>query len=214
MTNKLSELALKHGTDKWGHHWYTDKYEKILAHLKNKAIKLLEIGVGGYEYPDRGGQSLKMWKEFFPKAQIFGLDYFDKSKLQEDRIKIFKGSQSDEAILNQIKNYCKELHVIIDDGSHKCFDQITSFKNLFPWMDANGIYIIEDTETSYWRDYGGNDKWLADPLTCVNYFKALTDALNHKTIAGDVMAPPHFIDMIESITFYRNIIVIQKGVNR
>lgn len=214
MINKLSELATKHGTDKWNHHWYTDKYEKILSRFKNSPIKLLEIGVGGYEFPDRGGQSLRMWKEFFPKGQIYGLDFYDKSQLEEPRIQIFKGSQSDDSVLNEIKNAAGELHVVIDDGSHKCFDQIASFKNLFPWIDANGVYIIEDTETSYWPDYGGNNKWLGDPLTCVNYFKSLCDGLNHETIASEVMTPLPFIDMIESITFYRNIIAIQKGVNR
>ena len=63
--NYLSQLAIKHGTDKWGHHFYTDKYEDILKHLKEAEIKLLEIGVGGYEFPDRGGGSLRMWKEYF-----------------------------------------------------------------------------------------------------------------------------------------------------
>lgn len=209
---ELAKLATQHQTDKWNHHWYCDKYEKILRHWKDSAIHLLEIGIGGYEFPDRGGQSLKMWRDYFKKALIFGLDIYDKTGLDGDRITTFKGSQTDPAFLDSLKPIMKFLHLVIDDGSHRCSDIITAFENLFPWLPDGGIYIVEDTETSYWEDYGGNSKWLEDPKTTMNYFKRLADGMNWQTIPDYPKQPIN--DMIESITFYRNIIVITKGINR
>jgi hypothetical protein len=46
----LTQLAIKHGTDKWGPHFYTPVYHKLFAHLRERPLRLLEIGVGGYEY--------------------------------------------------------------------------------------------------------------------------------------------------------------------
>lgn len=40
-----------------------------------------------------------MWKEYFPRAQIVSLDYYDKTALQEDRIRIYHGSQDDPVLL-------------------------------------------------------------------------------------------------------------------
>ena len=47
----------------------------------DEEIKLLEIGVGGYDDPHKGGESLKMWLEFFSKGKIFALDFFYKNSI-------------------------------------------------------------------------------------------------------------------------------------
>ena len=61
ITPNLSELALKHGTDKNSTHYYTCHYEQHLERFRHEPVRLLEIGVGGYEDPSLGGQ----WKEYF-----------------------------------------------------------------------------------------------------------------------------------------------------
>jgi hypothetical protein len=209
---ELSQLALKHGTDKWNHHFYTDHYHEHLQHFRESEIKLLEIGVGGYEHPDRGGESLRMWSEYFPHASIFGIDYFDKSEIKVPaRTKILKGSQSDIPFLKEVYNQMGGIHVVIDDGSHKCQDIITSFQFLFPLLDKNGIYIIEDTETSYWEDYGGSFNLYAKNTT-INFFKDFIDGQNWMTIPN---YPTTIFNMtIKSITYYRNLIIIEKGENK
>jgi hypothetical protein len=204
----LSSLATQHGTDKWNHHYYTDIYHHYLQHLKNSSIKLLEIGVGGYEYPDRGGQSLKMWKDYFPHGQIWAIDIYDKSKLQEDRIAILQGSQNDADFLQEVFNRMGGLHVVVDDGSHKCSDVIASFQKLFPLLDENGIYIIEDTETSYWESYGGSFD-LNNPCTTKNFFISLLHGLDHITIPNFPVS--YFTKNIKGMSFYRNLIIVQKG---
>src|SRR5262245_57431873 len=85
----LVSLATRFKTDKWGVHYYAKHYERHLAHLRNRAFNLLEIGVGGYARLDRGGASLRMWKHYFPLARVFGMDIYDKSAIHEPRIKTF-----------------------------------------------------------------------------------------------------------------------------
>ena len=154
-----------------------------MTHLKKfrfNKINLLEIGVGGYKNPLGGGHSLRMWKKYFPFGRIFSLDIYDKSSLQENRIKIFKGSQIDKDFLEGVSDYIGEIDIIIDDGSHINEHVIKSFNILFPKLKDGGVYIVEDTQTSYWEDYGGDSKDLKNPKTMMNYFKNLTDSLNNQ----------------------------------
>jgi len=44
----LKQLAIKHKSDKHGFHFYTEIYESFMFPKKNKSIKILEIGDGGY----------------------------------------------------------------------------------------------------------------------------------------------------------------------
>src|SRR5262245_54084192 len=74
----LPALAAYFGTDKWGEHWYARHYQAHFAPLRRRRLRLLEIGIGGYDDPHKGGESLRMWKAYFPNAQIFGLDITDK----------------------------------------------------------------------------------------------------------------------------------------
>ena len=60
--NDLNRLALLFHADKWGSHWYTQHYQRYFQPLRDKTLNLLEIGVGGYESPNEGGESLRMWK--------------------------------------------------------------------------------------------------------------------------------------------------------
>ena len=89
LADDLTNLASHYGTDKWGIHRYTPHYQQHFSHLRLNKLNLLEIGVGGYEDPNQGGESLRMWKHYFPNGKIDSIDIFDKSALQEERIKIF-----------------------------------------------------------------------------------------------------------------------------
>jgi hypothetical protein len=213
MNSELTAIAKKNITDKWDHHWYTDIYHDHLQHLRGSKINLLEIGVGGYHFPDQGGGSLKMWKEYFPQGNIFAIDIHDKSQLQEDRIKILKGSQDDIDFLRHVYNVMDhKLDVVVDDGSHCCNHIITSFNFLFRHLQVGGIYIIEDTETSYWESYGGSPN-IFQPGTTINYFMQFVHGQNHMTIPGFPVVPEYH-HWIKGISFYRNLIIIEKGENK
>ena len=86
LASNLTELAIEFRTDKWGVHKYTPHYERHLQHLRGESFTLLELGIGGYKKRRKSGASMKMWRWFFPKARIVGLDIEDKTWLTRGHI--------------------------------------------------------------------------------------------------------------------------------
>src|SRR5580658_10782953 len=82
----LKLLATVYGSDKWNVHRYAQHYETHFRRFRNKRVNLLEIGIGGYDDPKRGGRSLRMWRAWFRRGDIHGIDVFDKSRHNERRI--------------------------------------------------------------------------------------------------------------------------------
>jgi hypothetical protein len=212
--NNLLKLATIYGTDKWGAHRYAAHYARHFHHLRREKITLLEIGIGGYEDPQDGGGSLRMWRRYFPKAQIVGLDYFDKSPHAEKRIRIYRGDQSDEVILQQIVAEIGRPDIIIDDGSHLNRHVIKSFEVLFPLLADDGIYVIEDTQTAYWPEAGGSSDDLIHAPTSINLCKNLVDSLNHEEFIKPGYIPSYYDRNIVALHFYHNLVFIQKGKNQ
>jgi len=210
----LSRIAAKHATDKWGLHFYTPVYHRHFAHLRGRAIRLLEIGIGGYQNPRDGGHSLRMWKEYFPEATVVGLDIADKSGLAEDRIHIVQGSQTDFGCLAAVIERFGPFDIVIDDGSHRPPDVIATFDWMFPRLAADGVYAVEDTQTSYLPDWGGSAD-LAAPGTTLNHFKALADKVNHAEIALSCpdLEVDEFARTVTAVHFHHNLIFVDKGRN-
>lgn len=209
----LREIALETRTDKEGAHFYADAYERHLGHLRDMAITLLEIGVGGYDDPERGGESLRMWKEFFPRARIIGIDIHPKTAIAEERITVLQGDQSDPVFLDEVSRRYGPFHVVVDDGSHFCAHVIASFQRLFGHLTDDGIYAIEDLQTSYWaRVYGGS----SGPDrggTSMTFLHALADGLNYAEFDIPGYAPTAFDRSVKSVTFYHNLAFVQRGDN-
>src|SRR5574341_1808616 len=204
-SNDLNNLAAIHGTDKWNYHWYTQHYQKHFHLLRKKRLNILEIGVGGHEDPTAGGNSLRMWKYYFPNSVIHSIDIYDKSLLQEKRIKIYRGSQADESFLKEVLRQIGSLDIVVDDGSHENEHVISSFKILFPLLNETGIYAIEDVESSYWPESGGDSENLNNPTTIMNFFKGLADSLNYEEIIRPGYVPTYFDKNIVSMHFYHNL---------
>jgi hypothetical protein len=214
----LDALAEFFGTDKNSSHYYTRHYNHHFQPFRNKSFNLLEIGIGGYENPWDGGHSLRMWKSYFPKANIYGLDIIDKSPHNEHRIKTYQGSQIDEALLKQITKETGGFDIIIDDGSHFNEHVIKTFQILFPLLNSNGIYAIEDLQTSYWEIDGNGVEWggstdLNAPFTSMNFLKKLVDGLNYEEFTSEHYQPTYFDRHITSFHFYHNLAFVYKGVN-
>lgn len=213
MTCELTELAKKHASDKWGSHFYTPHYHAFFQHLRQEPIRLLEIGVGGYKDPNKGGESLRMWKEYFPNAQIVAIDIYDKKAIEEERIRIYQGSQVDMDFLEEINREAGPFDIIIDDGSHINSHIIETFKALFPKLRQDGIYVVEDIQTSYWENFGGDSFNLKRKRTAMNYFKQLLDSLNYEEIDNPWFKPGYFDRNIVGMSFFHNMVFIQKGEN-
>jgi cephalosporin hydroxylase len=132
---------------------YFDIYERHFERFRGQAPTMLEIGV-------MGGGSLAMWKKYFgPGTKIVGLDINPVCKRHEaDGIEIFIGSQTDETILQDVKDKYPHIDIVLDDGSHKSPHMIASFEHLYDHVQPYGVYMVEDTAPTYWPDRGGGVK--------------------------------------------------------
>ncbi|SPF78901.1 8-demethyl-8-alpha-L-rhamnosyl tetracenomycin-C 2'-O-methyltransferase [Aliiroseovarius pelagivivens] len=201
MTDPLSTLAILHGTDKFGYHDYTPNYFKLLAHLRDKPVKILEIGVGGYADVDRGGQSLRMWRDFFKNGEVTGIDIQKKTLDFGPRVKILQGSQVDPDFLHEVIAERGPFDIIIDDGSHRNEHIVESYHLLFPTLAPGGIYIAEDVQTSFHPRFGGS--LTLDEPNSVGFFGILMQQLN--TDSDDPL-----IQDVAGMERYHNIIALHK----
>ncbi len=86
-----------------------------------------------------------MWRDFFPNAEIFGVDILPNALYNGNRIKSFLCDQTKkEDLINLITNIGSDIDLVVDDGSHKTNDQIFTCKTLMPIINKQVIYIIED----------------------------------------------------------------------
>jgi len=205
----LGKLANLYGTDKNGIHFYTQHYQRHFQRMRRRPIRLLEIGIGGYDSPYWGGQSLRMWKSFFPRAQIVGLDVHDKSLLEESRIKTVQGSQDDVACLEKLNREWGPFDIIIDDGSHTNAHVVRSFETLFPLLKTGGIYAVEDIQTAYWDD----DSSQPNGPTSMQLLLGLVNGINFEEYPDDAYQPNFYDRNIVGMHFYHNLVFIEKGVN-
>ena len=208
----LTGLARVYKTDKWGKHYYTDIYEQWLRPMRYKSIRLLEIGVGGVTKPDRGGNSLRMWKRFFPKGIITGIDLYDKQRLAELRMHIYQGDQSDENFLHEVNRKEGPFDVIIDDGSHMQSHVVKSLEVLYPLLKSGGIYIIEDTQTAYWPKFEGSTSEMRSVRSIMNYMiDRIHDVNANEWMKEDLPGEAIARLQASSIAFYHNLIIIVKS---
>jgi hypothetical protein len=211
--NNLPALALAMGTDKEGIHYYTKHYAFHFSHLRHRRLKILEIGV-------EQGASLKTWRAYFPNSKIYGIDILDKKYYNSHRIKTFQGSQADPEFLRNVIKLIGAPDIIIDDGSHINEHVIISFNTLFPLLAPNGIYAIEDLQSSYWTlgstddvtDWGGSMNSSAP--TSMNFLKSLVDGINYEEFPPSTNHNPSYYDKhITGIHFYHSLAFIYKGFN-
>ena len=139
MENELENLAIKYGADKSSIiHGYTEPYNKLFKPIKKSVKKLLEVGV-------LRGNSLRMWRDYFPSATIYGLDNIKSYLKDDERIKCFYADQKNSlSLADGMKNINGKLDIIIDDGSHILSDQIITLKTLIHYLKDGGYYVIED----------------------------------------------------------------------
>jgi hypothetical protein len=209
----LTQLAQEFGSDKWGIHRYTPHYERHFGHLRDRELVVLELGIGGYARERAGGASLRMWKRFFPRAQVVGVDIEDKSFVREKRIAAYQGSQTDRRLMRRIVKRFGPPTIVIDDGSHRPAHVIKSFEILFPMLADDGLYVIEDIQTSYWPQWKGSLD-LDDPTTSMAMVKRLLDGLNHEEFLDEAYQPSYTDLHVVAVHCYHNLVVIEKGDNR
>ena len=167
MRSRLLDLT-KYNTDKIQHR-YLEVYDPMFSEYLDRDINLLELGI-------LQGGSLLLWKDYFPKAQIFGVDLNAPEQLNsEDRIKVFSGMQQDKNFLTSVANNVPGgFDIVIDDASHIGDLTRTSFWHLFEnHLKPGGVYVIEDWGTGYWGDWPDGEIYSPDSNVYSSFYDAL-----------------------------------------
>ena len=208
-TKSLTSIAEFYKTDKY-EHGYTKVYEKYFDNFRDEKLKILEIGIAD-------GKSLLTWSDYFKNSTIVGVDIhkidLKEKNLDRENIKVHQGSQSDDKFINEIVKEYGNFDIIIDDGSHLKKDVIKSFHLLFPHLNNDGLYVVEDMQTSYNHFFGGNPFDLKYSNSHMNFFKHLTDRLNYQEIANPFYISYKYDAKITNVSFYHNLVFVRKGVN-
>ena len=201
----LKNIAKKFPTSK-NDHQFIDHYDLYFKNLKDKEINILEIGV-------ERGDSLRMWREYFTKANICAIDLIDRN-ISVNNTDIMIGDQSDYNFLQQVVNKYNMFDIIIDDGSHQCKHIIKSFNFLFNYLNDDGIYVVEDLQTSYQPRYGGSRFNLYKKNSSMNFLKRLADSINYEHKDRPFYKKTKFDGLIKSIFFHQNIAFVTKGESK
>lgn len=184
---------------KWIH--YFDIYERHLSRFRGQSVVMLEIGV-------MGGGSLQMWKEYLgPDARIVGIDINPACKEHEDEnIEIFIGSQDDAVLIDSVFKTYPKIDIVLDDGSHMMKHMISSFELMYHRLNPNGLYIVEDTHTCYWDEYGGG---LGRQGSFMEFAKRKLDEIN-AVHTKDALPVTDFTRSTDSITCYDSVVVFER----
>ncbi len=106
--SNLDALAMRYGSDKGGKgrnslnperlpHNYAGFYSKLFLGRRTHIRRVLECGIGSKDPAIDGfmgenavvGASLRMWRDYFPNAQIVGVDIDPKCMFADERISTF-----------------------------------------------------------------------------------------------------------------------------
>lgn len=204
-----------HCINKWAH--YFSVYEKWFAPYRDKEIVFVEIGV-------QNGGSIQMWRNYFGKdTKIVGIDIDEDCKQFEDaeqNVFVEIGSQDDPNFWHAFRKKYPRVDILLDDGGHRCDQQIITFREMFPHIKDGGLYMCEDCHTSYWdmiyeHTKTGEKKFLQHggvgvEGTFIEFTKKLIDELNAFHVGKDF--PPTYNTLnMGGVHFYTSMVVVEKN---
>ena len=151
----LCEIMINQGSDKaGGWHNYTLVYSELLKNIKTKAKNVFELGLGttnvnfssNMGLNGTSGASLKGWKEYFTKANIFGADIDKDILFEEERIKTFYCDQTSPESISELWSNFEDIEFdfILEDGLHTYDANICFLENSLHKVKKGGFYVIED----------------------------------------------------------------------
>lgn len=176
------------------HSGYFPAYDELLNSYRGKPITFVEIGV-------LNGGSLFMWRSYFgDQARIIGIDLNPGAKRWEnDGFEIYIGSQSDSNFWARILTEIGPIDVLLDDGGHTFHQQIVTCEAVLPSIKDGGLLIVEDTHSSYMRDFGGPSS-----RSFVSYAKNIVDGVNYRS---GKLRKNSYQDSVFYVSFFESIVV-------
>lgn len=138
---ELCHMMKKKDCDKGlGFHNYSTFYHALFSPIRDKEVRLLEIG------HCKKGVSLPVWREYFSKATIIGVDCEEIEDDSEGILRYVFNQKSVEDI-RRVMDSIQPVDIIIDDGIHNFDDNWNLFTHVFPYLSEGGIYIVEDLKS-------------------------------------------------------------------
>lgn len=135
----------KFRTDKSSKHHYHEIYEPLFEPLRNEPINFLEIGVWK-------GHGLEAFHEYFPNANLYGVDIFTRITpdevpvLKKERVNWLKCDSMSYGAKNDVQSVWNDIKfdVILDDAAHYPEANRLTFETFKDFLKPDGMYLIED----------------------------------------------------------------------
>jgi hypothetical protein len=151
----LLEIIDNSKTDKNTTHSYLELYESLLSKKKQTAQNVLEIGIGDFQY--KNGGSIKMWRDYFTNATIYGLDILSIDRvmdqlLNDNRVILYTSTDAynENFFYNNFLNKNIKFDFLLDDGPHTLESMFQFIKLYSQVLKNDGILIIEDVRSLEW----------------------------------------------------------------
>jgi hypothetical protein len=139
-----------YGSDKATVHDYHFVYGAIMARMQ-KVDALLEVGLGTND-PDavsnmgvmgRPGASLRAFRDYLPRAHIYGADVDRRILFEEERIRTFFVDQTEPTSFHDVEALGR-FDVVIDDGLHSPNANLAVLLLGIRRINVGGWIVIED----------------------------------------------------------------------
>lgn len=161
----LASLCDRYGSDKgsllnenrpyrWAAHTYSDFYTNLFFHCRFGVKAVFECGLGtnnpaapsSMGTAGKTGASLRMWRDYFPNAVIYGADIDRDILFEEDRIRTYYMDQTSPEAITAFWNSVEKnnFDLMVDDGLHTFDAGSTLFINSIDKLSPTGVYVIED----------------------------------------------------------------------
>jgi len=153
----LEELIDNSITDKNTTHSYLQLYQNLLMSKKETAKNVLEIGIG--DFGEKNGGSIKLWRDYFTHAIIYGLDILPIDRvidelINDTRVILYTSTDAynEDFFITNFLNKNLKFDFMLDDGPHT-LESMTQFIKLYSQIMADdGILIVEDVQSWDWID--------------------------------------------------------------
>jgi SAM-dependent methyltransferase len=150
----LGDAFNRHGSDKASVHDYHLLYAALLDGRRQEPLSILEIGLGTNNIgvrsnmgpQGRPGASLRAFRDWAPRADVFGADVDRSILFTEDRVKTFWVDQTDDEALDALAATFgdRRFDLIIDDGLHEPHANLNTIAFALPLLKPGGYLVIED----------------------------------------------------------------------
>ena len=208
--SRLREIyhnELKLSSDKWDP--YFDVYETYFSKFIGKSPVIVEVGV-------QGGGSIEMWRKYLGEgAKIFGIDVdptvLNLQQHYDSDTKILIGDQGSATFWAEFLKDVPEIDIFIDDGGHFMDQQKLTFEKVFPHIKEGGVFICEDTHTSY---HSFHQAGLYHDNSFIEYSKKMVDVIHYNHVETKYAIKDghrHLCVGLTGVSFYDSMVVFVKN---